>query len=139
MTETIRTALPPFVFRELFGSTVVDRCPTPGEIAGVEQRLMLRESDDHTGWPEDAIGFVQWITRIVAEIPEDQRATATISFHTDDGDRSVEIERGVPETDEQWAARKADILRRKELFERRDEEADRAEFERLKGKFDKQP
>jgi hypothetical protein len=82
--------------------------------------------------------FLAWVKRMESRIPDEYRDTATFQFtsepsYYDSHYAKVEVSYRRPETDEEWAARKADVARRQADDARRERE----QYEKMKAKFDK--
>lgn len=118
---------------------IMDRPPSQGEIEGAAERGTVREhaysgfaSDIPTGVSEAIV----WLRGHLAAVPKAHRPTAYLSIDSDDYSASLSIGYIRPETNKEWAARRADVARRQALAEAAQQERERAEFERLKAKFD---
>lgn len=86
--------------------------------------------------PTPLLEFQAWLEAMIEDIPEEYRGTATVEFDSagsyyDSHYAKVEISYYRPETDEEWAARRADVEARLAA----QQNAERAAYEALKQKF----
>lgn len=114
-----------------------DRAPDDYELREIAKRRTIEETAD-TGQvdelPDTLCGLADWLAELKLAVPAPHRDTAKVEWR--DGEfASWTLTYERPETDEEWAERKADVERRQRLSERRREESDRASYERLKAKF----
>jgi predicted metal-dependent hydrolase len=118
-----------------------NREPLAQELRTAQERdtVTVRVSSDED-MPDALSEVIAWLQRQLESIPPEMRHTAILSLDTQsdyDGPSyaTYEITYERPETDEEWAARKVDVERRAELWAKRREAAERAEFDRLSAKF----
>lgn len=118
--------------------------------AGVARRTVkvrvLRASHYGCGGPvpEKLSDAISWLQDHLRSIPKACRASAKFEIESEGGYEgehhvgvSITYER--PETDAEWAERRADMERRQALATEAREAAERAEFQRLAAKFGTAP
>ena len=115
----------------------------PSEIDALQLRQEKRitvvsaEQYDPGFPPSPLLEFAAWLGAIIEEIPEEYRATAQIEIDSvgsyyDSHYGQVEVTYRRPETDEEWEARKQDVMSRV----RAAEDQERCAYEALKQKFE---
>jgi hypothetical protein len=90
-----------------------NRPATEQEIAALADRGTKTDVAEAPAWPGNVADLAKWAADVLALVPEEYRATAEMS-PPDDGDSAV-MYWARPETDEEWAARRADVERRQAL------------------------
>lgn len=106
--------------------------PRQYDIEALRTRMTISEIVDCAEMPEVLAEAITWLTERLGEVPEPLREGALFKIGLDyDGDTEIEITYNRPETDEEWAARRAGVERRVALHAA----AERAEYERLAAKF----
>lgn len=124
-----------------------DREPSQWEVEAVTARgtvtvQVLRES--HFGScstvPEKLSEAIAWLRDHLRSIPMACRDSAKLEIESVggyEGDHHAEVSISFarPETDDEWAARRADVERRIALWRAKRERDERKEFARLKAKF----
>lgn len=110
-----------------------------------ELRIDVLDAEQYDpGFPPSPLAeFQAWFEGILDEIPEEYRSTATIEFSStgsyyDSHYGSVEVTYRRPETDEEWAERKRDVLARLEQYRVQQEHRERAALAALKAKYEKE-
>ncbi len=87
--------------------------------------------------PRKLVEAVQWFSDLLEEIPAEHRETATLNIESDYESSSVtiDIKYKRPETDQEWADRKADVVCRVVAADQEAAALERTQYERLKAKF----
>lgn len=115
------------------------------EMLEVRQELTIKvlkaEQYDPKFPPAPLAEFQEWVDEVVAQVPEEFRDTATVEFgsassYYDSSYSSVEVQYRRPETDEEWEARKADVLGQVERARIQWEHQERQTLAELKAKYE---
>jgi hypothetical protein len=114
-----------------------NREPSASEIAAKDERGTVRQEvrRDLDEAPEELLQAVSWFASVLEEVPAEFQMSATVEARQSEYDAGFDVTWQRPETDEEWAARKADVERREAIWKERHEAQERAEFERLSKKF----
>lgn len=113
--------------------------PSSSEIAIASERgtVTVTLLDAYSGdIPDKLSDAIAWLQGYLKSVPVARRDSATLDIETGEYSADVRITYKRPETNTEWKARKTDVARRAALAQTRAEERERAEFERLKAKFD---
>jgi hypothetical protein len=120
-----------------------NRPPLDWEIEAKDQRktVVVRLLDGRSyDVPDSLTDAIEWLQGWLERVPKKLRDTAKISVDSEsdyDSHRcEVVITYQRPETDAEWAARKADVERRHAMAVKAQEAADLAHLERLKAKYE---
>ncbi len=108
-----------------------------------EIRVTVADSEQYDqGFPPSPLAeFLAWVNDVVAAIPEDCRDTATVEFDStssyyDSHYAKVEVTYRRLETDEEWEARKANVMARLAQHRADQERHELAALAALKAKYE---
>lgn len=116
-----------------------DRPPGAEELKNAGIRGFVTETlcDEDLAGP--ALEIVERLNALIASVPKARRSSVMVglSASSDEGGSyaNTEVTWSRPETDEEWAARKADVVRRVTLQAVQLAAREQAEYERLSAKF----
>ncbi len=108
----------------------------------IKQVMVVDAEQYDPGFPPSPLpAFQEWLGEIVEQIPEEFRETATIEFSStssyyDSHYGNVEVSYSRPETDEEWAERKAGVDEMLALLKVQQEAQERATLVALKAKYE---
>lgn len=114
-----------------------DRPPSPDEVAAMNIRATRAESLT-IDLPSGAAEAIAVLQEALARVPEAYRGEAELDLESDyeNSDVRVSINFLRLETDAEWSARRKDVDRRQVLAMEHKAATERAEYERLKAKFE---
>lgn len=133
--KAMRTALPELQWRSLlhldavrtyYSGMLFQRPVCDDEIRALKRRSKVTQHLQVEHPPKDLVGFREWLAEIEADVPEKYRKSIRIEFESegdpyDSGHHlTVEATYQRPETDEEFAARKADVSGRLKAIEDHD-------------------
>ena len=111
-------------------------------------RVTLADHDEHDSGPFDfgdsykdgtLNRVIESLLALRAQVPKEYRETARCGFgmrsQYDSSYVTIEVSYSRPETDAEWAARRANVEHRRQVYADQLAALERAEFDRLKAKF----